>query len=54
VLAVVDRRQSMAYAGRRDAGCLDDDLDLGKGDQGPRIGGDMGASGLERFAQRCR
>ena len=54
VLAVVDRRQRMADAGRRDAGRLDDHLDLGKGDQGLRIGGDMGASGLERFAERCR
>ena len=38
VLAVVDRSQSMADAGRRNAGRLDDHLDLGKGDQGLRIG----------------
>ena len=37
VLAVPDRSERVAYAGGRNAGRLDDDFDLGAGDQRLRI-----------------
>ena len=52
VLAVVDRSESMADAGGRNAGRFDDHLDRGECHHGLRIGRHMGASGLECFTQR--
>ena len=54
VLAVRDRRERMADAGGRNAGRLDDHLDLGARDQRLGIVRDMGAAGLERVAERRR
>jgi hypothetical protein len=53
VLAVGDCREREADAGFWIAGRLDHHLDVRKGDQRISIGGDVGASGLARIAERA-